>query len=94
MLNALFIAVHARFSQEMARLPPGVEVIVFSGGGESSRDYTDFSDTDALIAAGRAEALEVLRRHGLAPVGVPAALHAQEGSAVDDPAQFTEPRPR
>jgi NTE family protein len=92
MLNALFIAVHARFSHEMARLPPGVEVIVFSGGGESSRDYTDFSDTDALIAAGRAEALEVLRRHGLAAVGLPTELHAQEGSAVDDPAAFVEPR--
>ena len=92
MLNALFIAVHARFSHEMARLPPGVEVIVFSGGGESSRDYTDFSDTDALIAVGRAEALEVLRRHGLAAVGLPTELHAQEGSAVDDPAAFVEPR--
>ncbi|HXA31717.1 MAG TPA: patatin-like phospholipase family protein [Acidimicrobiales bacterium] len=94
MLNALFIAVHARFSQEMARLPSGVEVIVFSGGGESSRDYTDFSDTDALIAAGRAEALEVLRRHGLAPVGIPTGLHPQDGSAVDDPAAFIEPRTR
>jgi NTE family protein len=92
MLNALFIAIHARFSQEMSRLPPGVEVIVFSGGGESSRDYTDFSDTEALIAAGRAEAIEVLRRHGLASVGLPTALHAQEGSAVDDPAAFVEPR--
>ncbi len=93
MLNALFIAVHARFSQEMARLPPGVEVIVFSGGGESSRDYTDFSDTDALIAAGRAEALEVLRRHGLAPVGAPTGLQPHDGSAGDD-SEFTEPRPR
>jgi NTE family protein len=83
MLNALFIAVHARFSQEMARLPPGVEVIVFSGGGESSRDYTDFSDTDALIAAGRAEALKVLRRHGLVSVGVPAVLNPPEGVALD-----------
>jgi NTE family protein len=94
MLNALFIAVHARFTQEMARLPPGIEVIVFSGGGESSRDYTDFSDTDALIAAGRAEALEVLRRHGLAPIGVPTGLHSQEGSAVDDPAEFIARRPQ
>ena len=83
MLNALFIAVHARFAQEMARLPPGIEVIVFSGGGESSRDYTDFSDTDALIAAGRTEALEVLRRHGLAPMGTPTGLHPREGSAVE-----------
>jgi NTE family protein len=65
MLSALFISVHARFSRELARLPDGVEVIVFSGGGVSSRDYTDFSETEALIAAGRAEATEVLRRHGL-----------------------------
>jgi NTE family protein len=65
MLSALFISVHARFSRELARLPDGVEVIVFSSGGVSSRDYTDFSETEALIAAGRAEATEVLRRHGL-----------------------------
>ncbi len=66
MLSALFISVHSRFSRELARLPDGVEVIVFSGGGVSSRGYTDFSETEALIAAGRAEATEVLRRHGLA----------------------------
>ncbi len=65
MLNALFIAVYARFNNEMARLPPGVEVIVFSGGSALSRDYTDFSDTETLIAAGRTEASDVLRRHGI-----------------------------
>ncbi|HEV3266489.1 MAG TPA: patatin-like phospholipase family protein [Acidimicrobiales bacterium] len=65
MLSALFISVHARFSRELARLPDGVEVIVFAGDGTSSRDYTDFSETEALIEAGRVEATEVLRRHGL-----------------------------
>ncbi|HEX3459690.1 MAG TPA: patatin-like phospholipase family protein [Acidimicrobiales bacterium] len=73
MLSALFISVHARFSRELARLPDGVEVIVFSSGGVSSRDYTDFSETETLIAAGRAEATEVLQRHGLLdPALVPA----------------------
>lgn len=72
MLSALFISVHARFSRELARVPDGVEVIVFSGGGVSSRDYTDFSETEALLEAGRAEAIEVLQRHGLVnPVQVP-----------------------
>ncbi len=68
MLNALFIAIHARFAQDLARLPRGVDVIVMSAGGNGSRDYTDFSETEALIEAGRAEAIEVLRRHHLGPV--------------------------
>jgi len=68
MLNALFIAIHARFAQDLARLPQGVDVIVMSAGGNGSRDYTDFSETEALIEAGRAEAIEVLRRHHLGPV--------------------------
>ena len=65
LLNALFISIHARFSREMAGLPDGVEVIVCSGGDTMSRDYTDFSTTEALIAHGRAEATEVVRRHGV-----------------------------
>ncbi len=67
MLNALFIAIHARFAQDLARLPDGVDVIVMSAGGSGSRDYTDFSETEVLIEAGRAEATEVLRRHHLGP---------------------------
>lgn len=68
MLNALFISIHARFARELSRLPEGVEVIVCSGGSAASRDYTDFSDTDALVASGRAEALDVLRRYGVIEV--------------------------
>ena len=49
----------------------GVEVIVCSGGTAASRDYTDFSDTEALIAAGRVEALEVLGRYGVIDVPGP-----------------------
>ena len=33
-LTAFFVAIHARFVHELAALPPGVEVVVFSGGGE------------------------------------------------------------
>ncbi|MHB1712170.1 MAG: patatin-like phospholipase family protein [Acidimicrobiales bacterium] len=65
MLSALFISVHARFSREMARLPPGVEMAVFSVDDTTPTGFTDFSETEALIAAGRVEATEVLRRHGL-----------------------------
>jgi NTE family protein len=63
-LTALFVAVHARFVRELAALPPGVEVVVFSGGGEPSGQYRDFSATAALIEEGRAEVSAVLDRDG------------------------------
>lgn len=59
-LTAFFIAVHARFARELAMVPPGVEVTVFSGGGEPSADYRDFSGTADLLAGGRAEVAAVL----------------------------------
>ncbi len=65
MLNALLISIHARFGREMAQLPPGVEVILCSGIEGGSRDFDDFSTTEALIAQGREEAAEVVRRYGL-----------------------------
>ena len=65
MLNALFISIHARFARDMAELPPGVEVIVCSGSEGGTRDFDDFSTTEALIAQGREEASEVVRRYGL-----------------------------
>jgi NTE family protein len=69
MLNALVISVHARFAREMARLPPGVEVIVCSGSEDDRQDFDDFSTTAALIAEGRSEAAEVVRRHHLGQPG-------------------------
>ena len=78
MLNALLISIHARFARDMARLPPGVEVIVCSGEQSGARDFDDFSTTESLIAQGREEASEVVRRYGL---GVPgAALTEATGS--------------
>jgi NTE family protein len=62
-LTAFFVAVHARFVRELAMLPPGVEVVVFSGGGEPSAQYRDFSATAELIEEGRAEVAEVLDRY-------------------------------
>ncbi len=62
-LTAFFVAVHARFVRELALLPPGVEVIVFSGGGEPSGQYRDFSATATLIEEGRAEVADVLDRY-------------------------------
>ncbi len=62
-LTAFFVAIHARFVRELALLPPGVEVVVFSGGGEPSAQYRDFSGTAAMIADGRAEVAEVLSRY-------------------------------
>lgn len=62
-LTGFFVAVHARFSRELALLPEGVEVVVFSGGGDPSADYRDFSATPELIDAGRAEVAAVLDRY-------------------------------
>lgn len=62
-LTAFFVAVHARFARELAALPAGVEVVVFSGGGEPGADYRDFSGTAELIAAGRHQVATVLDRY-------------------------------
>jgi NTE family protein len=62
-LTAFFVAMHARFIRELALLPPGVEVVVFSGGGEPSGQYRDFSGSAALIEEGRAEVTDVLDRN-------------------------------
>ena len=62
-LTAFFVAIHARFVRELSMLPPGVEVVVFSGGGEPSNQYRDFSGTAALIEEGRSEVAEVLDRY-------------------------------
>ncbi len=75
-LTAFFVAIHARFVRELASLPPGVEVVVFSGGGDPSGQYRDFSATATLIDEGRAEVADVLDRyagtsHQLAPLPAP-----------------------
>lgn len=62
-LTGFFVAIHARFSRELALLPEGVEVVVFSGGGDPSADYRDFSGTPELVEAGRAEVSAVLDRY-------------------------------
>ena len=62
-LAGFFVAIHARFTRELALLPDGVEVVVFSGGGDPSADYRDFSATPELIDAGRAEVAAVLDRY-------------------------------
>ena len=76
-MTAFFVAIHARFIRELASLPPGIEVIVFSGGGEPSGEYRDFSATATLIEEGRAEVADVLDRYvgtsqDLAPAITPA----------------------
>jgi NTE family protein len=87
-LTAFFVAIHARFVRELAALPPGVEVIVFSGGGEPAAQYRDFSATDALIDEGRAEVAAVLDRYlgtshdlGLASVSPPPAAAGTSAAA-------------
>jgi NTE family protein len=88
MLNALLISIHARFAREMAQLPPGVEVIVCSGSEEATREFDDFSTTPALIAEGRAEAAEVVRRYGL---GRPGPADTGSSTAVGTPSAPRSP---
>ena len=72
MINALFIAIHARFVREMSHLPEHVEVILCIGPEGTTRDFDDFSTTEHLIALGRAEASEVVRRYALGTIAYPA----------------------
>jgi NTE family protein len=72
MVNALLIAIHARFVRDMAHLPDGVEVILCAGPEGANRDFDDFSTTEHLIALGRAEASEIVRRYGLGTIPYPA----------------------
>jgi NTE family protein len=90
-LTAFFIAIHAKFAREIERLPPGVEVIVFSVDSDPVSRYDDFSGTEALIAAGKLNAETVLdfwqaggRGSGTnrPPVSDPSELEATSGEAV------------
>ena len=89
MFNALMISIHARFARDMAQLPPGVEVIVCTGSEGATRDFDDFSTTEALIAQGRDEAAEVIRRYGLGrpepEVTTPSGVAAPTASSADGP---------
>ncbi len=61
MLTAFYASIHARFTRELAALPPGVEVVVFSGRTDpGGGDYRDFSASAVLIDEGRQEVARVL----------------------------------
>jgi NTE family protein len=97
-LTAFFVAIHARFVRELALLPPGVEVVVFSGGGEPSNQYRDFSGTAAMIEEGRAEVAEVLSRyvgtsHELIPTIAPPRAEAPDPFPGPDPDSDQVPTP-
>ena len=85
-LTAFFIAVHAKFARELAVLPPGIEVVVFSVDSDPVSRYDDFSGTAALIGAGRANAEAVLdfwQAGGRSPSAIrPPSPEAQELSAT------------
>ena len=100
MVNALFIAIHARFVRDMAHLPEGVEVILCMGPEGTTRDFDDFSTTEHLIALGRAEASEVIRRYPLGTIAYPApptpvphiTPHGDDEHGVDQQADDEEER--
>jgi NTE family protein len=97
MVNALVIAIHARFVRDMAHLPEGVEVILCVGPEDATRDFDDFSTTEELIAKGRAEASEVVRRYGLGTIahpGMPRPVPADPPpGGPDEPADGADPEP-
>lgn len=68
-LTAFFIAVHAKFARQLTHLPPGVEVIVFTVDTEPVSGYDDFSATETLLSAGRANAEAVLAFRDAGGVG-------------------------
>jgi NTE family protein len=74
-LTAFFVAIHARFARELAALPPDVEVIVLTGGGEPGGDYRDFSSTAEMIEAGRAAVASALGRTGPSAAADPVGAH-------------------
>ena len=90
-LTGFFVAVHARFARELAMVPSGVEVTVFSGGGDPSADYRDFSGTSELIAAGRAEVAAVLDAHGGAADHGGASGAAPRVRRAPPPARLSQP---
>jgi NTE family protein len=83
-LTAFFVAIQARFVRELADLPSGVDVVVFSGGGEPSAQYRDFSATADLIEEGRAEVAEVLDRYVGTSQDLTAGLPPRTAEATQD----------
>jgi len=83
MVNALLIAIHSRFVRDMAHLPEGIEVILCAGPEGTIRDFDDFSTTEHLIALGRAEASEIVRRYGLGTIPYPAPPRPVPATADD-----------
>jgi len=101
MVNALLIAIHARFVRDMAHLPDGVEVILCAGPEGATRDFDDFSTTEHLIALGRAEASEIVRRYGLGtipypapPLSVPSIADAASDESEGGTARQRDPSPK
>jgi NTE family protein len=96
LLNAFFLSIHSRFARDLASLPEGVEVLVFAGRASETNDFDDFSATESLIAEGRAEASEILHRHGLGIIGTPTDLGRADSTpqTVDlPPSPATRPIP-
>ncbi len=95
-LTAFFIAVHARFAREIEHLPEGVEVVVFTVDTEPVSRYDDFSATDALIAAGRANAnivLDFWENGGVGDTfGPPPPRAVADGAELTEVTDLTDPQ--
>ena len=59
-LEAYWVARNARFANDLANLPPGVEAIILPPGERPDIRYDDFSHSEELIARGHRNAVEFL----------------------------------
>ncbi len=85
-LTGFFIAIHARFARELQSLPPGIEVVVLTVDTQPLSRYDDFSSTEALMAAGHANAERVLAFWEAGGVGdAPPAAPGTTRPAAADP---------
>jgi NTE family protein len=83
-LTAFFIAIHARFALELEQLPEGVEVVVFTVDTDPISRYDDFSGTETLMAAGRANAEVVLDFWAAGGIGELAGGERSDADAVEE----------
>jgi NTE family protein len=94
-LSALSISIHARFAQELERLPEGKEVVLFTVESDAALRYDDFSGTETLMRSGRASAEAVLDfwesgRIGASVLGARELLPAEPVSLATSSAESEE----
>jgi len=88
-ISAFFTGVHSRFSRELAEMPKGVDLFVFSGRDRPIENFRDFGSSLAMVEEGRQEVRDVLNDLVIpsqpdAPSQTDARLQAGAPSQPDD----------